>query len=48
MMNPIAYLIYTVLDIYEWVVIAAVIVAMAIRLRWESMDPAGRPTVAAV
>jgi len=27
MMNPIAYLIYTVLDIYEWVVIAAVIVS---------------------
>ena len=26
-MNPIAYLIYTVLDIYEWVVIAAVIVS---------------------
>ena len=27
MMNPIAYLIYTVLDIYEWVVILAVIVS---------------------
>jgi YggT family protein len=27
MMNPIAYLLYTVLDIYEWVVILAVIVS---------------------
>lgn len=27
MMNPIAYLIYTVLDIYEWLIIAAVIVS---------------------
>jgi YggT family protein len=27
MMNPIAYLVYTVLDIYEWVVILAVIVS---------------------
>jgi len=26
MMSPMSYLIYTVLDIYEWVVIAAVIV----------------------
>ncbi len=26
-MNPIAYLVYTVLDIYEWVVILAVIVS---------------------
>ena len=27
MMNPVAYLIYTILDIYEWVVILAVIVS---------------------
>ncbi len=27
MMNPIAYLIYTVLDLYEWVIIAAVLVS---------------------
>ncbi len=27
MMNPIAYLLYTILDIYEWVVILAVIVS---------------------